>query len=159
MIKVYQLRKLQNSYEVVLYYKGVGVKVAFTDGNVYNGRFPKCYVRDPFRQRVIEESELFKSREVVVERVIPEAGDTQPKPAKPAPAPKPQTPQAPAPDAGDGGNGDGDGNGKTGTDMNFGSADEAILYVAQTFGQQITTEKEAREILKANGITPHIKKG
>ena len=154
MIKVYQLRKLQNNYDVVLYYKGVGVKVAFTDGNTYKGVFPKCYVRDPFRQLVIEASELFKSGEVVVERVIPELGDTQPKPTKPAPAPKPQNP---APDAGNGGTDGGDGQG--GTEMNFGSADEAILYVAQTFGQQITTEKEAREILKANGITPHIKKG
>ena len=70
MIKEYQLRKLQNSYEVTLHYKGVKVRVAFTGGNVYNGTMPKFRTDDAFKQKVLEASELFKNKEVVLLRTI-----------------------------------------------------------------------------------------
>lgn len=175
MIKVYQLQKAQNNYEVVLYYKGVGVKVLFEDGNTYKGLKPKCYVRDPFRQLVIERSELFKSGEVILERTIPEASDNkQKKPAAKVPISKPDKPvatetsQADAetvetsqadekPTVSDGEAADATAEGAK--DMDFGSLSEAILYVAQNFQQAVSTDKEVREVLKANGIIPHIKKG
>ena len=173
MLKEYQLRKLQNSYEVTLHYKGVKVRIAFTGGNVYNGTMPKFRTDNLFKMKALESSELFKNKEVVLSRTIGEAPRqaAQPrkkvqKPAVRKPAPVVQPPKdedppvvdvvedAPAEDPVDAGKG---GDGSQG--MNFNSVDEAILYIAQNFQQEVTTEKEAREVLKANGITPHIKKG
>lgn len=163
MIKEYQLRKLQNSYEVTLNYKGVKVRVAFTGGNVYNSIMPKFRTDNPFKMKALEESQLFKNKEVVLLRTI---GAPAPAPQLKRKAPvqhvrpivvplKKDLPKkeeetivkeeegadVPASDT---------------TEMNFGSLDEAILFVAEHYNQQLTAEKDVREILKANGINPHI---
>lgn len=186
MLKVYQLRLNQNTFEVALKYKGVSVRVAFEGGNVYNGTFARCYTRDPFRQKAIENSAMFKAKEIILERQVEEAGDRQPKvqvrtrraaktaaipAAKPQdtvqPAPKPEpapttepepktdegTTQQPEPTGGDGGEG-----GESGIKV-FDSLDEAILFVAQEYNEQLTEEKDVRDFLKAHGINPRIKKG
>ena len=186
MLKVYQLRLNQNTFEVALKYKGVSVRVAFEGGNVYNGTFARCYTRDPFKQRAIENSAMFKAKEIILERQVEEAGDRQPKVqvrtrrvAKPAakaagtvamkthPAPKPEskpteepdpevntvTTQGPETTGGDGGEG-----GDSGIKV-FDSLDEAILFVAQEYNEQLTEEKDVRDFLKAHGINPRIKKG
>ena len=70
MLKIYRLKLKQNSYEVTIHYKGVGVRVAFTDGNIYNGTPARCYERDPFKQRAIEASPMFKNKEIVIERTV-----------------------------------------------------------------------------------------
>lgn len=195
MLKIYQLRLKQNIFEVTLKYKGVGVRVAFVDGNTYNGTPAKCYTSDPFKQLAIENSQMFKNKEIILERSVPEESDRKleearkaaqaklaakraaiqtaaPKPAeKPAgkPAEKPaeqsepaQEPEKPA-EPENQPNPEGDASGTTTEDgtkvMVFDNVGEAILYVAQHFQQQAQTEKEAREILKANGINPRIKKG
>lgn len=182
MLKVYQLRLNQNTFEVALKYKGVSVRVAFEGGNVYNGTFARCYTRDPFRQRAIENSAMFKAKEIILERQVEEAGDRQPKvqvrtrrvnlaakpqgtvPTKPQPAPKPEpapttdpepkndegTTQQSEPTGGDGG--------ESGIKV-FDSLDEAILFVAQEYNEQLTEEKDVRDFLKAHGINPRIKKG
>lgn len=173
MIKQYQLCKRQNNFEITLNYKGVKVKVNFSGGNTYKGVLPKCFERDPFKQRAIEASQLFKDKEIVLLRNITEAGDSKPsvavqtkkvsavpksvvkkvvKPAKPSPAPNPpQVPEPPqdpeppsttAPEA-----------------KEFANLGEAILFIAQNYQIQVKTEKEARDILKANGINPVIHKG
>lgn len=165
MIKEYQLHKLQNSYEVTLYYKGVKVRVAFTGGNVYKNTMPRFRTNDLFKMKAIESSELFKNKEVVVVRTINEKPAVQQtvvqqrkKVVKPAiqqsvatpvqqPAPEPQTPEQ--------SQGDGDG----GQTMEFANLGEAILYVAQNYQAEAKTEKEVRDILKANGINPKIKRG
>lgn len=164
MIKEYQLRKLQNSYEVTLYYKGVKVRVAFTGGNVYKNTMPKFRTNDLFKMKAIENSELFRNKEVVVVRTINEKQDTQAvvqqrkkvvKPAVQQPAPAPAVhepapePETPTPDTAQ----------ADGQSMEFANLGEAILYIAQTWQEQAKTEKEAREILKAHGINPKIKKG
>lgn len=190
MLKVYQLRLNQNTFEVALKYKGVSVRVAFEGGNVYNGTFARCYTRDPFRQRAIENSAMFKAKEIILERQVEEAGDRQPKvqvrtrrvnlaakpqgtaPTKPQPAPKPEQKPAgdgknademhgadgagtqdPDPTGGEGGEG-----GESGIKV-FDSLDEAILFVAQEYNEQLTEEKDVRDFLKAHGINPRIKKG
>ena len=174
MIKEYQLRKLQNSYEVTLYYKGVKVRVAFTGGNVYRDTMPTFRTDNLFKMKAIEASELFKNKEVVLLRTIGKQTDSQapakPQPKKgnigkpvtavktvkpePEPAPEPVTPpveaepeptpeQEPAKDE----------------SKEFANLGEAILYIAQMWQLEAKTEKEAREILKAHGINPKIKKG
>lgn len=188
MLKVYQLRLNQNTFEVALKYKGVSVRVAFEGGNVYNGTFARCYTRDPFKQKAIENSVMFKTKEIILERQVEEASDRQAKVqvrtrrvAKPAakaagtvamnpqPTPKPEPKlteepepgtdagttqeQEPEPTGGDGGE-----SGDSGIKV-FDSLDEAILFVAQNYNEQLTEEKDVRDFLKAHGINPRIKKG
>lgn len=169
MIKQYKLNKRQNNYDITLYYKGVKVRVQFTGGNTYKGVLPKCSEKDPFRQRAIEASQMFKDRDIILERTIAEPGDNKPavtvqtKKVKPAvavqtkkvqkpvveePAPQPEPEPTPAPEPA--------GEGET---KEFANLGEAILYIAQTWQEEAKTEKQAREILKAHGINPKIKKG
>lgn len=166
MIKEYQLRKLQNGYEVTLFYKGVKVRVSFTGGNVYNNIMPKFRTDNLFKMKAIESSELFKNKEVVLVRTIGTAASqttvkAQPKtsnigkpvmPNKPAPAPEPASAPATAPEAVTDPTGDGE-------TKEFANLGEAILYIAQTWQEEAKTEKQAREILKAHGVNPKIKKG
>lgn len=207
MLKIYQLRKRQNTFAVTLKYKGVGVAVEFTDGNTYNGTPAKCYTRDPFKQKAIEASQMFKDKEIVLERAVAEASDNKPAPkragldsrivpmkkvavsggenagndvknaAEVHEAPKTEEPGGEAPGTGNDGENaaevhdeagtderpgeknDGEVQGAGATKMTFDNVGEAILYVAQNFGVETRTEKEARDILKEHGINPTIKRG
>jgi len=179
MIKVYQLRKLQNSYQVVLNYKGVKVKVSFKDGNTYKGIYPKLYTNDVFKQRAIENSQPFKDKEIVLERQIEEESDRQGarrsvvKPvaqkksvagqaAAGRVATKQQTERRKSAEAGDGpaeaepqpAENDVDGGVKT-----FNNLGEAVMFVAQNYGVSAQTEKEVRKVLKDHGVEVKIKKG
>lgn len=173
MIKEYQLRKLQNSYEVTLHYKGVKVRVAFTGGNVYNGTMPKFRTDDAFKQKVLEASELFKNKEVVLLRTIG-TKPAAPKPViqqrkvngshikplqktavtpapTPTPTPEPEPTPTPEPVAEE----QGDGTEK----KEFANLAEAIQFVAQQYQIAVTTEADARKVLKEHGINPTIKRG
>ena len=183
MLKIYRLKLKQNSYEVTIHYKGVGVRVAFTDGNIYNGTPARCYERDPFKQRAIEASPMFKNKEIVIERTVED------KVAKAAPvsvrkslksrigapvkpvasnpttpvAPKVEDPEpptfeesqgeTPVQETPDAGEGGGE------NEVTFGSLSEAIVSIMQKYGKEVRTKNEACKFLKEQGITAHIKKG
>ena len=179
MLKIYRLNKRQNTFEVTLKYKGVKVNVSFVDGNTYNGTPAKCYTNDAFKQRAIEASQMFKDREITIERAVPDEQDrkaeaerkakmaqvmarkkaAQPTKTvkteqKPGPSPEPVDDHDPTPDP--------DPDPTSGNDSSikvFDSLNEAILFVAQNYQEQVTDEKEVRELLKAHGINPRIKKG
>lgn len=174
MLKIYQLRLKQNSFDVVLKYKGVSVRVAFIDGNTYNGTPAKCYTSDAFKQKAIENSKMFKDREIVLERSVEDDNDRKAaavkaarvsmttkktaKPAaksaqKPAPEPAPVKTEEPA-DAAPEEKLDADGLKK----MEFTLA-EAIQYIATNYQQQVQTPNEARAFLKEKGIKATIKNG
>ena len=182
MLKVYQLRRNQNTFEVTLNYKGVGVRVSFVDGNTYNDIYPKCYTNDVFKQRAIEASQMFKNREIVLERSIPEDSDRKvpaashaavkkmpntssakpaskttkqasKTPAKQNPSPKVKD-QTPENQNTDTQDTDADGLKK----MEFTLA-EAIQYIATNYQQQVQTPNEARAFLKEKGIKATIKNG
>ena len=176
MLKIYQLRKNQNSFEVTLKYKGVGVRVAFVDGNTYNNIPAKCYTNDPFKQKAIEASQMFKNREIILERTVedkpqekPAASQTvrttrasrigaQVKPVAPKPTAQPAAPAAPKaedpePEQAPEKEASGD------NEMNFSGIAEAIAYIMQNYQKEVRTESEARKFLKEQGITAHIKKG
>jgi len=176
MLKIYQLRLKQNTFEVTLRYKGVGVRVAFVDGNTYNGVPAKCYTNDPFKQRAIEASQMFKDKEIVLERTVEEEGDrkaaaaksakkvsmaaktkqaAKPATAKPVTAKSPEPPkdQEPPKDPESGNAGDGT------AAMTFDNLGEAIQYIAKEWQIPVQTEREARQVLKDHGINPTIKKG
>lgn len=174
MLKIYRLNKNQNTFEVTIKFKGVGVHVSFVDGNTYNGTPAKCYTNDAFKQRAIESSQMFKDREITLERSVEENSDRKAVEAKTSmksvtrhapkavekkivqkPAPKPEIPNQnpplePEPE---------DEVLTEPESMEFANLGEAILYIAQNWQTEAKTEKEAREILKAHGINPKIKKG
>ena len=174
MLKIYRLKLKQNSYEVTIHYKGVGVRVAFTDGNIYNGTPARCYERDPFKQKAIEASPMFKNKEIVIERIVEEKVKTPAPtsvratrasrigaPVRPA-APKQATPVAPKvedpepePTPADETAGEGSGE----NEVTYNSLSEAIVSIMQKYGKEVRTESEARKFLKEQGITAHIKKG
>ena len=161
MLKVYQLRLNQNTFEVTLKYRGVGVRVAFVDGNTYNGVPAKCYTNDPFKQRAIEASEMFKNKEIVLERSLEEESDRKKaavkvqKLAKPKAAPAENMDQDPAVATDGQKEPEGDGTDK----KTFGNLAEAIMYIAQEYKVQVTSANEARKVLKEHGVTATIKNG
>lgn len=177
MLKIYQLRKNQNSFEVTLKYKGVGVRVAFIDGNTYNNIPAKCYTNDPFKQKAIEASQMFKNREIILERTVEDKPQEKPavsqtvrtgrasrigaqvKPVAPKPAAQPAAPEAPkAPKAEEPEQApEEEASGEN--EMNFSGIAEAIAYIMQNYQKEVRTENEARKFLKEQGITAHIKKG
>lgn len=171
MLKVYQLRKPQNTFEVTLKYKGVGVRVTFVDGNTYNDIPAKCYTSDLFKQRAIENSQMYRNREIVLERTVEDESDRKaarqaaraaarskkpfwpdntPQTPKVTEAPViPEPPVAPEPPKTDDGL----------KPMTFDNLGEAIQYIATTWQMAVQTENDARKILKEHGIKPTIKKG
>lgn len=170
MTKEYQLRKLQNSYEVTLNYKGVRVRVAFTGGNVYKSKMPTFRTDNLFTMKALEASELFRNKEVVLVRATGEApkpmkpvAQQNKKPAKPgvkAPVTAANTTktQAPVQETGSetqepAGGDDSDGK------KEFASLADAIRFVAEEYEVQVTSEAEARKVLKEHGINPTIKRG
>lgn len=167
MIKEYQLRKQQNTFEVTLYYKGVKVRVAFAGGNVYKGTMPKFRTDDLFKMKAIESSELFKNKEVVLVRTIGKQPAIEmrgqvrnsgkrttvppaiPKPVVPTPATEPAPVVDDVTDAGVEG----------GEKKEFANLGDAIMFIATEYQLQVTTESEARKVLKEHGINPTIKRG
>lgn len=153
MIKEYQLRKRQNSFEVVLNYKGVKVKVAFTGGNTYKGVYPKLRTDNAFKMKAIEASQLFKDKEVVLFRIIDQESDVKPvvqqraRRATVAPQSAKPVETEPAKVEDDT------------TSMAFDNLGEAIQYIAQQWQVSVRTEAEARKVLKEHGINPKIRKG
>ena len=172
MLKVYQLLLRQNTFEATFPYRGVGVRVAFVDGNTYNGTPARCYTNDEFKQRAIEASKMFQDKQIVLERSVEEESDRQKAAAKaaklaaqqpqpePAPSPTPTQPVLnPAPTPGDGGTQAPEPTGDGSKEMDFANLGEAIQYIATTWNIPVQTEAEARKVLKEHGINPHIKKG
>ncbi len=199
MLKVYHLMMKQNTFEITMKYKGVGVRVEFVDGNTYNGTPAKCYTRDAFKQRAIEASQMFKNRDIVLARTVVEdsdrkaeakkaelmlqrrkaraaVADAQPLRKEPVKEPatdsqgtdkgadktpktkkEPKTTkkvktenvdtEAPA-----------DEQPKNENEKAFESLEEAILFVAQTYNEEVSTEEEVREILESHGLTFTIQK-
>lgn len=179
MLKIYRLNKKQNTFEVTLKFKGVGVHVSFVDGNTYNGTPAKCYTNDAFKQRAIEASQMFKDREITLERTVEEKSDRKAAETKAAakvvakPAPKP-APKAAGKTSGKGKATDTGKDSKQGKQTSkqetktetekepekvFDNLGEAILYIAQNYDQDIQDEAEVLDFLKANGVNAVIKKG
>lgn len=185
MLKIYQLCKNQNTFEVSFKYKGVNVQVSFTDGNTYNGTPARCCTRDVFKQMAIESSRMFKEHEIILERTVKEdnskkisselakckatrASRIKPMPSpfiahavkeptlRPAPASTPE-PVTPVAPAPTPEPAPED-EGSKAKEMTFDNLGQAIVYIAQTFNVEAQTEAEVRKVLKENGITPHIKR-
>ena len=158
MLKIYQLRLKQNTFDVTLKYRGVSVRVAFVDGNNYREIPAKCYTRDPFKQRAIENSQMFKDKEIVLERAIEEESDR-----KKAAGKQTASQQGPAVDApADAGLTDTTTGASADDSMAkkvFDSLSDAILFVATNYQAQVQTANEARNFLKEKGIKATIKQG
>lgn len=166
MLKIYQLRLPQNSFEATFKYRGVSVRVSFTDGNNYRDIHARCYTNDPFKQRAIEASRMFKDKEIVLERTVEEDSDRKKAAEKAAqmaamantPAGKPQVDgESPKPEAEQGGQ---SANADDGMEKKvFDSLPDAIQYIATTYQVQVKTANEARNFLKEKGVKATIKQG
>ena len=170
MLKIYLLRRPQNSFEVTLKFKGVGVRVAFEGGNNYREIPAKCYTRDPFKQRAIEASQMFKDGEIALERTIEEESDRK-KAAEAVKKPAGESQRENTLEV----HGEGQGTRQNGQDTRqegqgdagddgmekkvFENLAEAILYIATTYQVQVQTANEARNFLKERGIKATIKQG
>lgn len=76
MIKIYKLRQLRNNVSLVLVGKnGNTMRYNFVNGNVSIGVCPSISLRNKYAQDLLEESELFKRQDVVLERTIKTAED------------------------------------------------------------------------------------
>lgn len=153
MIKVYLLRKDLNSFEILLPYKGAKVKVTFKDGNTYKGIRPRLYTNDKFRQKVVESSQLYKEGVIVLERTIKEAGDDEAAEVQQvsrggvtgkAAEAKPVAPEVEQQSVDGGAE-------AAGEKLEFANLGEAIVYVAQQYGQQVQTANEVRKVLQEHG--------
>ena len=169
MIKVYQLTQAQNNFIVLIPFKGCKVEAKFEKGNVSKGIYARLYTNDKFVQRAVESSEMYGTMFKLVQTVS-EPGDKvmKSKPAKlaqptapvaeqpttPEPPATPET-QEPAPTEPDPEPTETDKDGK----MTFANLAEAIVYIANQYQISVTTESEARNVLKEHGILPVIKRG
>ena len=167
MIKVYQLKALQNNYIVSIPFKGVKVRCEFKDGNIAKGIYARLYTNDRFKQMAIEQCELNGKMWQLVEKVkepgdeevtVKPAGNVAAKPAEkstgtvatePANISATETDDeaAVAPQ-------------QTGQDEQkvFSNLAEAILFIASTYAVQVENASQARKILKEHGINAVIKK-
>ena len=176
MIKVYQLNALQNNFIVLIPFKGCKVEARFEKGNVSKGIYARLHTNDKFVQRAVESSEMFGTMFKLVQ-TIPEPGDnaakskkvksakpvqpTAPVTEQPAQPEAPENPEEPAvpeapaaseePEAPENPEADGK--------MIFPSLADAIVYIANEYKISVTTENEARNVLKEHGILPVIKRG
>lgn len=159
MIKVYQLRKDLNSFEILLPYKGAKVKVTFKDGNTYKGIRPRLYTNDKFRQKVLESSHLYKEGVIVLERTIKEAGDDEAADTQQStrggntshaePGVTVETKKIVG--SGEEQSLSDDEAAVSGEKLEFANLAEAIVYVAQQYGQQVQTANEVRKVLQEHG--------
>ncbi len=177
MIKIYQLRSLQNNYIVSVPFKGVRVRCEFKNGNIAKGIYARLYTNDRFKQMALEQSELYGNTWVLVEK-IKEADDDVVKPAVKKPekiadsvapkqtkqeekpveaAPETQTAKGESVEAaeaaGEKTQGEKDGQ------LEFANLGEAVLYIAQNFNQQVQSASQARKVLSENGIKAIIHNG
>lgn len=170
MIKVYQLTQAQNNFIVLIPFKGCKVEAKFEKGNVSKGIYARLYTNDKFVQRAVESSEMYGTMFKLVQ-TLAEPGDNKPKPVKPAqpaapvatqpaqpkapvaPAAPEAEPTTPATEPTEPAEADADGK------MTFANLAEAIVYIANQYQISVTTESEARNVLKEHGILPVIKRG
>ena len=166
MIKVYELRALQNNYIVSIPFKGVTVRCEFKDGNIAKGIHARLFTNDSFKQMAIEHCELNGRVWKLVETVKePEDEAAEQRAAQKATAQKTSAkPEAQAP-AGDNtqepviDEAEQDGAADKANTMEFANLAEAIVYVATNYGLQVESAAQARQLLKDNGIKAVIHNG
>lgn len=164
MIKVYELRALQNNYIVSIPFKGVTVRCEFKDGNIAKGIHARLFTNDKFKQMAIERCELNGRMWKLVETVKEpedEAAEQHAAQQSDGTRQDPANTQTPEP-AGDGAKGpagDDDSDAGKAAPMEFANLAEAILYVAANYGQQVESAAQARQVFKDNGIKAIIHNG
>ena len=155
MIKVYQLTIAQNNFICTIPFKGCQVEAKFEHGNVAKGINAKLTTNDPFIQRAVEASEMYNKMFICVDTVKEPTDEVAAPENKPAKGngkkgngkknPEPEPAAEPAADGGDGGN-----------KMEFGSVADAIVYINNTFGEEVHNKPEAIAYLEGQGITAVI---
>lgn len=148
MIKQYQYNREQNFVRIEIDCFGATLPIEFKDGNSMNGIKPSYYTNNEVFQMAIEKSEVFKSKEVILVNTIAEPGDKkEQKPEQKVPqedtVKKSQDKPEPA----------------VSSDLEFDSVADAIVYIAEKYGESVETEADARRFLKDRGFKVTIHKG
>lgn len=137
MIKVYAIIGEKNNVVLDIPYGAMKVRVNFQGGNIFRGIPAKMYTKDPFIERVLDNSDLNGKLYRLI-KTIPEASDNPAK--KEAKGDTKKTKE----------------NKKNTTaqnDLKFDNAAEAIEYIATTYNEQVENESEAIAFLTEKGIT------
>lgn len=142
MIKIYKLRQLRNNVSHVLVGKnGNTMRYNFTNGNVSTGIYPSISLRNKYAQDLLEESELFKRQDVVLDRMIKTADDDV------EPTPKTEKPKEESSILGV-------------TASSVTTPDELLAYVNDTYSKRFSDPAKALAFAAKEGDTfPNLKLG
>lgn len=138
MKKVYRLNQQKNSATFVLYGKsGNPCHYSFQHGNVLTNVKARLTLGNKYYQDLLEGSDLFKDKVVTLERIIEEKGDKKVTTTKVA---------------------------NTSTEKTYKDVEDvktvaqAVDFIANTFGAQVKTAKQAQDFAHSRGYNfPHLK--
>lgn len=133
MIKTYRLNQRKNSISFTLTGKtGNVVRYDFTGGNVLTHTPAKLILKNEYYQTLLEESDIYKKGYIKLESSVSEELDTVSEAAMTS---------------------------MTSVD-NVTTATQAVDYIADNFGAQVRTARQAKEYANSKGIDfPNLKIG
>lgn len=137
MIKTYRLRtNMNNVSHVLMGQGGNSVRYNFTNGNVATSKQPTLTLRNKYHQDLLESSDLFRNKEVVLDQVIKEPSDEL-REATPETTQEVSVPQTDAE--------------IVVTDVN--TVSDAVEYIASNYGKKVTGAKGVIAFANRNNLS------
>lgn len=129
MIKTYRIAKIMNNYSFVLRGKsGNSLRYIFERGSVVTNTPARLTLKTQYAQELLEESELFKTGQILLERIDEEGAPAEEKKVE-----------------------------YTNVDS-IKTVTQAVDYVAETWGEVVKTAKQAKEYAQKHGVDfPNLK--
>ena len=129
MVKTYRIAKIMNNYSFVLKGKsGNSLRYIFERGSVVTNTPARLTLKTQYAQELLEESELFKTGMVILERID---NDGQ----------KKEEPKV-----------------EYRNEDSIKTVTQAVDYVAETWGEVVKTAKQAKEYAQKHGVDfPNLK--
>lgn len=129
MVKTYRIAKIMNNYSFVLKGKsGNSLRYIFERGSVVTNTPARLTLKTQYAQELLEESELFKTGMVILERID---NDGQ----------KKEEPKV-----------------EYKNEDSIKTVTQAVDYVAETWGEVVKTAKQAKEYAQKHGVDfPNLK--
>lgn len=129
MVKTYRIAKIMNNYSFVLKGKsGNSLRYIFERGSVVTNTPARLTLKTQYAQDLLEESELFKTGMVILERIDNEGQ-------------KKEEPKV-----------------EYKNEDSIKTVTQAVDYVAETWGEVVKTAKQAKEYAQKHGVDfPNLK--
>lgn len=130
MVKTYRIAKIMNNYSFVLQGKsGNSLRYIFERGSVVTNTPARLTLKTQYAQDLLEDSEIFKSGQVILERI-----DKEDEPIQGAPKVEYKNEES------------------------IKTVTQAVDYVAETWGEAVKTAKQAKEYAQKHGVDfPNLK--